>query len=307
VREYLDLLRHILDHGERREDRTGVGTLSLFGHQMRFNLAEGFPLLTTKKMATKAIIHELLWFISGDTNIKYLVDHDVKIWNEWPFTDYLDTNGLNEQFPRYSPAWQEEMGRFIDRIKNDAAFAAQWGNLGPVYGKQWRRWTGPDGITYDQLGDAIEQIKKNPRSRRILVSAWNVSDIRGHTKSAPPLCHTLFQFYVHTDNRLSCQLYQRSADVFLGVPFNIASYSLLTCMIAQVTGLTPGEFIHVTGDTHLYLNHLDQAREQLARTPKDLPRLQLNPAIKNISDFRYEDIDIAGYDPHPPIKAPIAV
>ncbi len=296
-----------MDTGEVREDRTGVGTKSIFGHQMRFDLAKGFPLLTTKKMALRAIIHELIWFISGDTNIKYLVDHDVKIWNEWPFTDYLDTKKLNDKFPRYSPEWQEEMGRFIEKIKNDEEFAKQWGDLGPVYGKQWRRWTGPDGKTYDQLADAIAQIEKNPRSRRILVSAWNVSDIRGHAKSAPPLCHTLFQFYVHTDGRLSCQLYQRSADVFLGVPFNIASYALLTCMIAQVTGLKPGEFIHVTGDTHLYLNHLDQAKEQLSREPKALPTLKLNPSVKNIGDFTFEDIEILHYDPHPAIKAPIAV
>lgn len=296
-----------MDTGEVREDRTGVGTKSIFGHQMRFDLAKGFPLLTTKKMALRAIIHELIWFISGDTNIKYLVDNDVKIWNEWPFTDYLDANALNDKFPRYSPEWQEEMGRFIQKIKDDAAFAKEWGDLGPVYGKQWRRWTGPDDKTYDQLADAIAQIKNNPRSRRILVSAWNVSDIRGHAKSAPPLCHTLFQFYVHTDGRLSCQLYQRSADVFLGVPFNIASYALLTCMIAQVTGLTPGEFIHVTGDTHLYSNHMDQVKEQLSREPKALPTLKLNPAIKNIGDFTFGDIEILNYDPYPAIKAPIAV
>jgi thymidylate synthase len=307
MKQYLDLLTYILEHGEERSDRTGVGTKSIFGYQMRFNLQEGFPLLTTKKMATKAIIHELLWFLTGDTNIKYLVDNDVKIWNEWPFTDYLVANGLVEKFPRYSPEWQEEMGRFIQRIKDDSAFAKQWGDLGPVYGKQWRRWEGPDGRTHDQIASAIHQIKNNPRSRRILVSAWNVADIESHAKSAPPLCHTLFQFYVHMDGRLSCQLYQRSCDVFLGVPFNITSYALLTSMIAQVCGLKPGTFVHTLGDAHLYLNHLDQAREQLSRTPRPLPQLRLNAAIRDIAEFRFADIAFEGYDPHPAIKAPIAV
>lgn len=307
MKEYLNLLRHILDHGEERADRTGVGTKSVFGYQTRYDLSKGFPLLTTKKMALRAITHELLWFLAGDTNIKYLVDHDVKIWNEWPFQDYLDANKLNEKFPRYSDVWKEEMGRFIEQIKTDAEFAKKWGDLGPVYGKQWRRWQGPDGKTYDQIADAIEQIKNNPMSRRILVSAWNVSDVRGHTKTAPPLCHTLFQFYVTNDKRLSCQLYQRSADTFLGVPFNIASYSMLTCMIAQVCGLKPGEFIHTLGDAHIYLNHLDQVKEQLSRDVRPQPQLKLNPAIKNIDDFTFEDIEIVNYDPHPAIKAPIAV
>lgn len=306
MKEYLDLVRHILENGHKKSDRTGVGTISVFGYQMRIPLNHGFPLLTTKKMATKAIVHELLWFLQGNTNIKYLVDHDVHIWDEWPFQDYIIANKLTEQYPMYSDAWKEQKIIFITRIKEDPVFAQRWGDLGPVYGKQWRRWEGADGKTYDQIGAAIEQIKHNPDSRRILVSAWNVSDVYGHTKTAPPLCHTLFQFYV-SDGRLSCQLYQRSADVFLGVPFNIASYSLLTHMIAQVCGLEVGDFIHAFGDTHLYLNHLDQAREQLSRDARPLPQLKLNPAIKSINDFTFEDIEILNYDPHPAIKAPIAV
>lgn len=306
MKQYHVLLRHILDHGVSKSDRTGTGTLGVFGYQMRLNLAEGFPLLTTKKMATKAIVHELLWFLKGDTNIKYLADRDIHIWDEWPFQDYLIANQLTEQYPMYSESWIFQKKLFIERMKTDGDFALRYGDLGPVYGKQWRRWEGGDGKVYDQLAAVIEQIKNTPDSRRILVSAWNVADVYKHTKTAPPLCHTLFQFYVN-DGTLSCQLYQRSADSFLGVPFNIASYSLLTHMIAQVCGLQAGEFIHTFGDLHLYLNHLDQAREQLSREPKELPILQLNPAIKNINDFMFEDVEILHYDPFPAIKAPIAV
>ncbi len=264
MQQYLDLLRLILEKGHRKSDRTGTGTLSIFGHQMRFDLSAGFPLLTTKKLHTRSIIHELLWFIRGETNIGYLRENKVTIWDEW-----ADANG----------------------------------ELGPVYGKQWRSWAGPDGKTFDQLSAVLEQIKKNPDSRRLIVSAWNVADVE---KMALPPCHLLFQFYV-ADGKLSCQLYQRSADTFLGVPFNIASYALFTQMIAQVSGLEAGEFVHTLGDAHLYLNHLDQAREQLTRQPRQLPRLKLNPNVKSLFDFKYDDIAIEEYDPHPAIKAPIAV
>ena len=264
MKQYLDLLNRILTEGHRKTDRTGTGTMSVFGNQMRFDLADGFPLLTTKKLHLKSIIYELLWFLRGDTNIKYLKDHGVSIWDEW-----ADENG----------------------------------DLGPVYGHQWRSWPAPDGKTIDQLSEVIQTIKRNPDSRRMIVSAWNVAEV---SKMALPPCHTLFQFYV-AEGRLSCQLYQRSADVFLGVPFNIASYALLTMMIAQVCGLQPGEFIHTTGDTHIYLNHFDQVAEQLSRTPKALPRMVLNPEVKDIFDFKYEDFRLEGYDPWPAIKAPVAV
>ncbi len=264
MQAYLELLRHVLDHGVEKPDRTGTGTLSAFGYQMRFDLGDGFPLLTTKKLHVKSIIHELLWFLSGDTNIRYLKQHGVSIWDDW-----ADENG----------------------------------ELGPVYGSQWRSWTGRDGRSVDQISNVIEQIRLDPDSRRLIVSAWNVTEL---PKMKLPPCHALFQFYV-ADGRLSCQLYQRSADVFLGVPFNIASYALLTCVVAEVTGLQPGEFIHTFGDVHLYRNHLDQAREQLGRQPRPLPTLEINPHVQSIFEFCYSDFRIVNYDPHPHIKAPVAV
>lgn len=310
MKTYLELLQKILDHGERRADRTGTGTLSLFGHQMRFDLGEGFPLVTTKKVFLRGIIFELLWFLRGETNIAYLVRNDVKIWNEWAFQVYLEKMGFEKRFPRYSETWQVKLQEFVEMIKSDDAFASKWGELGPIYGKQWRRWAGPNGIEVDQIGSVIDQIKNNPRSRRLLVSGWNVGEIRELIQDpnhAPPPCHTLFQFYVHEDRRLDCQLYQRSADVFLGVPFNIASYALLTLMMAHVTGCKPGTFIHTFGDAHLYLNHLDQAKLQLTRAPKKLPQVILNPNAASIFDFCFEDFTLEGYDPHPAIKAEISV
>ena len=264
MRQYLHLLQHILDHGHPKADRTGTGTLSIFGHQMRFDLGEGFPLVTTKKVYLKAIIHELLWFTRGETNVGYLRQHGVSIWDEW---------------------------------------ADAHGDLGPIYGAQWRSWPAPDGRTIDQLAGVVEQIRRDPDSRRHVVSAWNPADL---PRMALPPCHILFQFYV-ADGRLSCQLYQRSADVFLGVPFNIASYALLTLMVAQSTGLEPGEFIHTFGDAHLYTNHLEQARLQIGRDPRSLPTMRLDPAVRSIFDFSFENFSLQGYDPHPRIAAPIAV
>ena len=264
MKAYLDLLRHVLEHGAAKGDRTGTGTRSVFGYQMRFDLSERFPLVTTKKIHTRSVIHELLWFLQGSTNVRYLRENGVTIWDEW-----ADANG----------------------------------ELGPVYGAQWRSWPTPGGGHVDQLAQVLSELQRNPDSRRLVVSAWNVADI---PKMALAPCHALFQFYV-AEGRLSCQLYQRSADIFLGVPFNIASYALLTLMVAQVAGLKPGEFIHTLGDAHLYLNHLEQAREQLSRVPRGLPVVRLNPAVRDLFAFRFEDVTIEGYDPHPAIKAPIAV
>ena len=264
MRPYLDLMQHVLDHGHKKSDRTGTGTLSVFGYQMRFDLSQGFPLVTTKKCHLRSILHELLWFLKGDTNIKYLQDNQVTIWDEW-----ADTSG----------------------------------NLGPVYGYQWRSWPTADGRHIDQIAQVIEQIKRTPDSRRLIVSAWNVGEI---DKMKLPPCHAFFQFYV-ADGKLSCQLYQRSADIFLGVPFNIASYALLTMMVAQVCNLKLGDFVHTLGDAHLYSNHLAQAREQLSRTPRPLPSMKMNSAVSNIFDFKFDDFTLEGYDPHPAIKAPVAV
>ena len=307
--QYLDLVRNILENGTDKSDRTGVGTRSIFGAQMRFDLSKGFPLLTTKKVFIKAIIHELLWFLRGDTNIKYLVDNDVKIWNEWAFTGYLRANDLEAKLPRYSEEWSAELENFVAQMKSDDEFAAKYGDLGPVYGKQWRCWEDRNGKCIDQIMAVVEAIKKNPDSRRIIVSGWNVAELENliaDKHSAPPPCHSLFQFYV-ADGKLSCQLYQRSADVFLGVPFNIASYSLLTMMMAQATGLKPGEFIHTFGDVHIYNNHFDQVREQLSRQPKEWPKMLISPDVDNIFDFKFEDFELVGYEPHSAIKAPIAV
>lgn len=264
MKQYLDLMRHVLEHGDRKTDRTGTGTLSVFGWQMRFRLEEGFPLLTTKKLHTRSIIHELLWFLQGDTNIRYLKENKVSIWDEW-----ADENG----------------------------------DLGPVYGKQWRRWEGANGVMVDQIAKLLDGLRRNPDSRRHIVSAWNPAEV---DRMALPPCHALFQFHV-ANGRLSCQLYQRSADIFLGVPFNIASYALLTLMIAQACDFSPGDFIWTGGDCHLYLNHLEQAREQLLRAPRPLPKMHLNPEVKDLFAFRFEDFTLEGYDPHPHIKAPVAV
>ncbi|MDD5388334.1 MAG: thymidylate synthase [Gallionellaceae bacterium] len=264
MRQYLDLLNHVLAHGTRKDDRTGTGTISVFGHQMRFDLQAGFPLLTTKKVHLKSILHELLWFLKGDTNIKYLKDNGVSIWDEW-----ADENG----------------------------------DLGPIYGYQWRSWPAADGRHIDQISEVLETLKRNPDSRRIIVSAWNVGELPN--MRLPP-CHAFFQFYV-ADGKLSCQLYQRSADIFLGVPFNIASYALLTLMMAQATGLKPGDFVHTLGDAHIYLNHLDQVKLQLSRETRSLPTMRLNPAVTDLFAFKYEDFTLEGYDPHPGIKAPVAV
>jgi thymidylate synthase len=303
--EYLKLLRHIKEHGAKKTDRTGTGTISVFGYQMRFDLQKGFPLLTTKKVFLTGIIHELLWFIKGDTNLRYLAERNVHIWDEWPYKAYLVRNNL--PVPKSdSEEWKTGIKDFVSKVTTDEEFAKEYGNLGPIYGYQWRHWKTPDGREIDQLKDIVEMIKKSPDSRRIIVSAWNPSDIDEMAKAGLPPCHCLFQFYV-ANNKLSCQLYQRSCDVFLGVPFNIASYALLTMMIAQVCGLEPGEFVWTGGDTHLYLNHLEQVDEQLSREPKAAPTMNINPEVKDLFEFKFEDFTLEGYDPHPAIKAPIAV
>ena len=301
MKPYLDLMRHIRDHGVKKEDRTGTGTVSIFGHQMRFDLAAGFPLVTSKKVHLKSIIHELLWFIRGDTNIRYLVNNGVGIWNDWPYQSWLRETGGDKDLVMYSPEWTAQKRLFIERIKTDADFADKYGDLGPVYGKQWRDFGG-----VDQLAQLVDDIKVNPDSRRLIVSAWNPQDIPVMVKSGLPPCHSLFQFYV-VEGRLSCQLYQRSADVFLGVPFNIASYAILTLMIAQVTGLKPGDFVHTFGDAHLYLNHIDQVNEQLSRATFPLPTLKINPEVSNLFDFVFEDFELQHYQSHDPISAPVAV
>lgn len=289
MKQYLDLINTVLTQGEKREDRTNTGTISHFGTQTRYDLREGFPLLTTKKVFFKAIVHEMLWFIKGDTNIKYLVDHDVKIWNEWPFEIY-----------KKAPTYQgESLAEFVEKIKTDQAFATQYGELGPVYGKQWRDFNG-----VDQIQQLIQDIKTNPYSRRHLVSAWNPAQVN---EMALPPCHSLFQFYVSKDGFLDLQLYQRSGDIFLGVPFNIASYSLLLTLVALECGLTPRYFIHTIGDAHIYLNHLEQINEQLTRQPRQLPQLKIDFSKKSIFDIKYEDISLTNYDPHPPIKGVVAV
>jgi thymidylate synthase len=305
MRQYLDLLRDIKANGVKKSDRTGVGTISVFGRQLRFDLDEGFPAITTKKLFMRGIIHELIWFLQGSTNIKYLVDNDVHIWDDWPYKAYLLKQ--SKKIPEINgPEWNKGIREFTERIKKDTDFARWHGELGPVYGYQWRNWPTPDGRHIDQIKNVIETIKSNPDSRRMIISAWNVADIEEMAISGLPPCHLLFQFYV-ADGRLSCQMYQRSADTFLGVPFNIASYSLLTMMIAQVTGLKPGEFVHTFGDTHLYLNHLKQVDTQLSRKPRALPEMRINPDVKDIFSFKFEDFELAGYDPHPGISAPIAV
>jgi thymidylate synthase len=305
MKQYLELLEDIKANGVKKSNRTGTDQIGVFGRQMRFNLSEGFPLLTTKKVFIRGIIHELIWFLNGSTNIKYLVDNDVHIWDEWPYRHYLMEQG-KEVPDSSSDEWRNGIIEFTDKIKADDKFAEKWGELGPVYGYQWRHWRTPDGSEIDQIANAIDLIKTNPDSRRIIVSAWNVSDLEEMNKAGLPPCHLLFQFYV-ADGKLSCQMYQRSADTFLGVPFNIASYSLLTMMMAQVCGLKPGDFVHTFGDTHLYVNHLDQVEEQLKRTPKKLPTMWINPEIKDIDGFTIDDFRLENYDPWPAIKAPIAV
>jgi thymidylate synthase len=304
---YLNLLEHIIKNGAAKTDRTGTGTKSVLGYQMRFNLADGFPLLTTKKVPIKSIIHELLWFLRGDTNLKYLADNNVHIWDEWPYKAYLIRNKI--EVPKTgSDEWNTGIKEFIEKIKTDENFAKDYGNLGPIYGYQWRSWPTSKGEHIDQLANVIEQIKKTPDSRRLIVSAWNVADIDEMAKAGLPPCHCLFQFYV-ADGKLSCQLYQRSCDTFLGVPFNIASYALLVMIIAHITGLQLGEFVWTGGDVHLYSNHLEQANLQLSRRGdiRPMPKMKINPAKNKLEDFTIEDFELVDYNPHEAIKAPIAV
>jgi len=301
MKAYLDLLQDVYDNGVGKDDRTGTGTRSVFGRQIRCDLSDGFPLLTTKKVFLRGIIHELLWFVRGDTNIKYLVDNNVGIWNEWPFQSYLNKNGY-ASLKKHSKEWQERLDEFVTNIQQSQDFAERWGELGPVYGKQWRNFSG-----IDQLSWVINEIKTNPTSRRLIVSAWNPAEIEEMAKAGLPPCHTLFQFYVSHDNKLSCQLYQRSADLFLGVPFNIASYALLTMMVAQVCDLELGEFVHAFGDVHIYNNHQEQALEQLSRRPSDLPTMKINAQVNDLFDFQFDDFELLDYVAQSPIKAPVAV
>ena len=318
---YLDFLQYILDYGVKKEDRTGTGTISVFGYQMRYDLSKGFPLFTTKRVPFKLVASELLWFIKGDTNIRYLLQHNNHIWDEWAFKKWVESDEYEgpdmTDFGRrclvdeeFNMLYQKELNDFCNRVLEDDEFAEKYGDLGNVYGKQWRRWTDSEGNEIDQLKDVIEQIKNNPDSRRLIVNAWNPEDVinagaKG-SKSALPPCHVMFQFYV-IENKLSCMLTQRSVDSLLGCPFNVASYALLTHLIAHECGLEVGEFIHSAGDAHIYLNHIDQVKEQLSREPKDLPTLKINPEKKSIFDIEMEDLTIEGYNPHPAIKAPIAV
>ncbi len=312
---YLDLCKTVLEKGNKKQDRTNTGTFSVFGHQMRFDLKEGFPLLTTKRVPFRLIASELLWFIKGDTNIRYLLKHNNNIWNEWAFKTWVESDDYqgpdmrdfghrSQQDEQFRAIYNEQMDSFKQKILTDDAFAAKYGDLGSVYGRQWRAWTTSRGETIDQLKQVIEAIKKNPDSRRHIVTAWNPEDVPGNM--ALPPCHTMFQFYV-ADGKLSCQLYQRSGDIFLGVPFNIASYALLTHLIAFECGLEAGEFIHTLGDAHIYSNHIEQVNTQLARTPYQFPELEINPEAGSIFDVEMEDLQIKNYESHPPIKAPVAV
>jgi len=297
MRQYLDLLETILEKGTEKKDRTGTGTISRFGHQMRFDLSEGFPMVTTKKLHLKSIIHELLWFLAGDTNLRYLAQNNVHIWDDWPYKRYKNSQDFKG----------ETIRDFSQKVAEDGDFAKKWGELGPVYGKQWRDFSGVDQIKWvvEQI-KYLQENKESPNGRRLIVSAWNPPEVEEMAKAGLPPCHTLFQFYV-ADGKLSCQLYQRSADVFLGVPFNIASYALLTLMMAQVTGLQPGDFVHTFGDAHIYSNHIEQVKLQLTRKPYPLPTMKINPDVKNIFDFKFEDFELVNYQSHPHIKGKVAV